>query len=74
MWNKLLQREFTVEDVAADQAVLLLHLVRTDDVAVRDRRLEVRRHLVVEVDQPVGVGVEFLGVRRSGASPPAPTA
>ena len=40
--EQLLQRQLTVEDVAADQAVLLLHLVRPDDVAMRDRRLEAR--------------------------------
>ena len=33
--EQLLGRELAVEDVAADQPVLLLHLVRADDVAVR---------------------------------------
>jgi hypothetical protein len=38
--------------------------VRPDDVAVQYRGLEPRRHLVVQLDQAVGVGVELLGVRR----------
>ena len=62
--EQLLERQLAVEDVAADQAVLVLHLVGPDDVAVQDRRLEVRRHLVIEVDAPVGVGLELLLVRR----------
>ena len=62
--EQLLGRQLAVEDVAADQAVLLLHLVRADDVAVGDRRREAGRHLVVEVDQPVGVRLELVGVRR----------
>ena len=33
--EQLLKRQLAVEDVAADEAVLLLHLVRTDDVAVQ---------------------------------------
>ena len=52
-----------MEDIPADQPVLHFHLVRADDIAVGDRSLEAGRHLVVEVDQPVGVGLEFLGVR-----------
>ena len=62
--EQLLGRQLAVEDVAADQAVLLLHLVRTHDVAVGDRGGEPGRDLVVEVDQPVGVRLELLGVRR----------
>ena len=61
--EQLLERELAVEDVAADQAVLLLHLVGPDDVAGDDRVAEAGRHLVVEVDHPVGVGLELLGVR-----------
>ena len=37
--------------------------MRSDDVAVQDRGFEAGRDLVVQVDQPVGVGIEFLGVR-----------
>jgi hypothetical protein len=55
----LVGRQLAVKDVAADQAVLVLHLIRADDVGVQDRGLEVRRHLVVELDHPVGVGLEF---------------
>src|SRR6201999_4037191 len=62
--EQLLQGQFAVEDVAADQAVVVLHLVRADDVGVDDRALEVRRHLVVAVDHAVGVGLELLGVWR----------
>src|SRR5262249_49256998 len=47
--EELLERELAVEDVAADEAVLLLHLVGADDVAVQDRGLEVRGNLVVEL-------------------------
>src|SRR5439155_15548786 len=61
--EELLQRQLAVEDVAADQAVLVLHLVGADDVGVQDRALEVRGHLVVTVDHAVGVGLQFLGVR-----------
>src|SRR5258708_37444732 len=34
--EELLKGELAVEDVAADQAVLLLHLMGPDDVAVQD--------------------------------------
>src|SRR5262249_56252793 len=51
--EELLQRQLAVEDVAADQAVLVLHVVGADDVGVQDRALEVRGHLVVAVDHPV---------------------
>ena len=61
--EQLLQGQLAVEDVAADQAVVVLHLVRAHDVGVQDRALEVRRHLVVAVDHAVGVGLQFLGVR-----------
>ena len=71
--EQLLQGQLAVEDVAADQAVLVLHLVGADDVAVQDRRLEVRRQLVVAVDHPVGVGLELLRCAAPRSSPPAPT-
>src|SRR5437762_3021646 len=54
--EQLLQRQLTVEDVAADQPVVVLHVVGADDVAVHDGALEVGRQLVVAVDHPVGVG------------------
>ena len=72
--EQLLGRELAVEDVAADQAVVLLHLVRADHLAVDDRLLEVRRELVVAVDDPVGVRLELLGVRLLGPGVTAPTA
>src|SRR5690348_16419032 len=40
--EQLLQGQLAVEDVAADQAVLVFHLVRAHDVGVDDRALEVR--------------------------------
>ena len=61
--EQLLGRELAVEDVAADQPVVVLHLVRADHLPVDDRLLEVRRELGVAVDDAVGVGVE-LGVVR----------
>jgi hypothetical protein len=51
-----------VEDVAADQPVLLLHLPGADDLAVEDGALEVGGEVGVAVDHPVGVGLQLLGV------------
>jgi hypothetical protein len=35
--EQLIHRQLAVEDVASDEAVLLLHLVRSDDLPVQDR-------------------------------------
>ena len=64
--EQLLGRELAVEDVAADEVVVVLHLVRADHLAVQDRLLEVRGELVVPVDDPVRVRVELFGVRLLG--------
>src|SRR5215469_11444829 len=61
--EQLLQGQLAVEDVAADQAVVVLQLVGADDVAVQDRALEVRRELVVAVDHAVSVGLQLALVR-----------
>src|SRR5579859_2354620 len=61
--EQLLEGQLAMEDVAADQAVVVLHVVGADDVPVQDRRLEVRRYLVVAVDHPVRVPLELLAVR-----------
>ena len=63
MWNSCSARELAVEDVAADQAPLLLHLVRPDHLAVQHGVGEPGRELVVAGDHAVGVGLELLGVR-----------
>ena len=71
--EQLVGRQLAVEDVAADEAVLVLHLVRADDLAVQDRVGEAGRDLLDRRDDAVGVGVE-LG--RASAPPPtraAPT-
>src|ERR1700749_2071805 len=47
--EQLLEGELAVEDVAADQAVVVLHVEGADDVAVQDRGLEVRLDLVVGI-------------------------
>src|SRR3954471_9572838 len=60
--EQLLHRQLAVEDVATDEAVLVLELVRPDDVAVQDRALDVGRDLGVAVDHPVGIGLEVRGV------------
>src|ERR1044071_788561 len=64
--EELVGGELAVEDVAADQAVGGLHLVRADDLAVEDRGGEARGELLEPRDQPVGVGGEVIGVRRGG--------
>src|SRR5579875_868113 len=61
--EQLLERQLAVEYVAADEAVLLLHLVRPDDIAMRDRGRDVRRDGGVRLDHAIGVGLELLGVR-----------
>src|SRR6266487_6448410 len=48
-------RQLTVEDIAADQAVLLLHLMRADHLAVQHRLREARRDLIHPGDHPVRV-------------------
>ena len=63
--EELVGGELAVEDVPADQAVLVLHLVGPDDLAVDDGLLEVGGQVVVAVDHPVGVGLQ-LGVVRLG--------
>ena len=64
--EELLGRELPVEDVAADQPVLLLHLVGPDDLPVEDRALEVRRQLRIAVDHAIGEGFQLLRVRLGG--------
>ena len=70
----LVGRQLAVEDVAADQPVLVLHLVRPDHLPVQDRVGEAGRDRVDAGDHAVGVRVE-LG-RRPASTPTcaAPTA
>ena len=57
------RRQLAVEDVAADQPVLVLHLVRADHLAVQDRVGEARAPPRPSgATTPVGVGLE-LGLR-----------
>ena len=51
-----------MEDVPADQPELLLHVVRPDHLVVDDRVVEVRRELVVEVEDPLRVRVQLVPV------------
>ena len=60
MW-KLLGRELAVEDVA-DEPDLLLHVVRSEHLAVQNRPFEIRRQLAVAVDHTVRVSLEFFSV------------
>ena len=57
--EQLVGRQLAVEDVAADEAVLVLHLVRPDHLAVQDRVGEAGRDRVDARDDPVGVRVEL---------------
>jgi len=57
--EQLTRRQLAVEDVAAEQAVLVLHLVRPDHLPVQDRSRESRRNLLDAGDHPVGVRVEL---------------
>ncbi len=61
--EQLLGAELPVEDVAADQTPLLLHLVGADHLAVQHRVGEAGRELVVAGDHAVGVGLELRLVR-----------
>ena len=61
--EQLIHRELAVEDVAADQAELLLHVVGPDHLAVDHRVAEVRRQRRVAVDRAVGVGLQLLAMR-----------
>ena len=60
--EQLIHGQFAVEDVAADQAELLLHVVRPDHLAVDHGVAEVRRQRGVAVDRAVGVGLQLLAV------------
>ncbi len=61
--EELLRRQLAVEDVAADQAPLVLHVVRADHLAVQDAVREPGRQLVVAGDHAVGVGLQLVAVR-----------
>ena len=55
----LVGRELAVKDVAADEAVLVFHLVRPDHLPVQDRRREAGRDRLDAGDDPIGVRVEL---------------
>ena len=63
LWKSWSTRQLAVEDVAADEAIGVLHVVRPDHLAVHDRVLEVGRQLGVAVDHPVGVRLQLVAVR-----------
>ncbi len=60
----LVGREFTVEDVPADEPVLVLHLGGPDDLPVQDRIRESGRDRVDACDDSICVRVELGLVRR----------
>ena len=62
--EQLVRGELSVEDVPSDQPELLLHVVRADHLAIDHRRLEVRRELVVPVDDAVRVLLQLVAVRQ----------
>jgi len=65
MWNSCSRDSSPWKMFAADQAVLVLHLVRAHDVSVwMIELLKLGATSFVAVDHPVGVGLELLGVRR----------
>jgi hypothetical protein len=70
--EELLQRQLAVEDVAADQPVLLLHLPGAEHLAVQDRPGAGWGELGVAGDHPVGERLQLLGVRRGGPLVRAP--
>src|ERR1700693_6331402 len=53
--EQLIHRQLSVEDVATDQAEILLHVVGADHLTIDDGGLEVGRKLRVGVDDPVRV-------------------
>jgi hypothetical protein len=62
----LAQAQLAVEDVAADEAVLPLHLVRGDDLPVQHGTGEAGRYGLQPRDHPVGVGGQRRLVRVVG--------
>src|SRR5712691_10274185 len=58
--KELIQREVAVHDVAADQAVFLLHVVRSEHLAMLDRALEVASKARIPIDDAIGVGLELV--------------
>ena len=56
-------RQLTVEDVPADEAVLVLHRVRADHLPAHDRVGEPGRQRLHARGQPVRVPVQFVAVR-----------
>jgi hypothetical protein len=62
------KRKLSVEDVPADQPVLLLHLVRPDHLPVQHRIGEPRRDFLHPGEYPVGVGLQVGVVRRVGVA------
>src|SRR4029450_5202770 len=53
--EELIRGQLAMEDVPADEPVVVLHLVRPDDLPVQDRAFEVRRQLGVKIDDAVRV-------------------
>src|SRR5438445_11528232 len=61
--KELVDGQVTMHDVASHQSVFLLHLERTDHLAMLDRRLESRGEARVPVDHACSVPLELLPVR-----------
>src|SRR2546423_1734348 len=60
--EELIEREVAMHDVAADQSVLLLHVMRAEHLAMLDGALQVAGEARIAVDDAIGIGLELVAM------------